>query len=90
MKTVHLLVKGKVQGVFYRASAKKIARELVLKGWIKNTDDGNVESIVSGEPEAVDKFIEWCKKGPQLASITEVIVTPGGDELKETFKIISS
>ena len=88
MKTIHLLIKGKVQGVFYRASAKKVAKELLLNGWVKNTDDGNVESIVSGESEAVDEFIEWCKKGPELAAVTEVIVSPSGHNILETFKII--
>ncbi|HZH95024.1 MAG TPA: acylphosphatase [Flavisolibacter sp.] len=88
MKTVHILIKGKVQGVFYRASAKKVARELLLKGWIKNTDDGDVESMVSGEPGAVNRFIEWCKKGPPLASVTEVTVTPSDNALLETFTIM--
>jgi acylphosphatase len=70
-----ILIKGKVQGVFFRASAKKIAEELSLKGWIKNTRNGDVETIVTGNENAVMKFIEWCRKGPREADVKQVIVT---------------
>jgi acylphosphatase len=69
------LIKGKVQGVFFRASAKKIAEELSLTGWIKNTGSGDVETLVTGSEEAMMQFIEWCHKGPREAVVKEVIVT---------------
>jgi acylphosphatase len=48
MITVHLLIEGEVQGVFYRATAKEIADKLGITGWIKNTWEGNVEAMVTG------------------------------------------
>ena len=72
METVHLIISGKVQGVFYRASAKKKAHELNIYGWIKNSREGKVEAMISGEEEAVHLFVEWCKSGPERAVVTEV------------------
>jgi acylphosphatase len=70
MPTIHLLIKGDVQGVFYRASAKKIADDLGVKGWIKNTREGNVEALISGEEEQLNKFKAWCRNGPSKATVT--------------------
>ncbi len=53
MKTVHLIISGKVQGVFFRASAAKEASSLNLTGWVKNAD-GNVEAMVSGDDGQID------------------------------------
>ncbi len=74
MPTIHLLIKGKVQGVFYRATAKKIAHKLKLTGWIKNTKDGNVEATATGKEEQLQEFINWCKQGPENAKVEDVIV----------------
>ncbi len=71
--TVHLIIKGLVQGVFYRATAKEIADKLGLKGWVKNTDEGNVEALVNGNENNLKEFIEWCKKGPRNAKVSEVV-----------------
>ena len=70
METVNLLIKGKVQGVFYRASARDKAMELGITGWVKNTPDGNVEIVASGDKESLEKFIEWCHKGPSRALVS--------------------
>jgi acylphosphatase len=86
--TVHLLIKGKVQGVFYRASAKDVAEQLYIKGWIRNTNEGDVESIASGDEDRIKEFIEWCKKGPRRAEVTNVIVTESKNESFAGFKII--
>lgn len=88
MPTVHLLIKGKVQGVFYRASAKEIADELGLKGWVKNTDEGNVEAVVSGDEEQLKNFVDWCWKGPRRADVKDVIVTKKEDIQFENFSVI--
>ena len=72
--TVHLVVKGKVQGVFYRVSTKKEAERLKLTGWVKNTSTGDVEIMASGQEEALDEFILWCKQGPPRARVTEVVI----------------
>jgi len=75
MPSIHLLVKGKVQGVFYRASARKMAGILGVKGWIRNTPEGDVEAMVTGEIKQLNMFEEWCKKGPARAQVEKVIVT---------------
>ena len=74
MKTVRLIIKGKVQGVFYRATAKDIADELGIKGWIKNLTDRNVEVRATATEETLPKFIDWCKQGPPKANVDEVII----------------
>ncbi len=74
-KTAHLTVKGKVQGVFYRVSAKKEADRLGITGWVKNTAAGDVEIVASGEEEALLRFIRWCKEGPPKARVIEVVAT---------------
>ncbi len=75
MQTVHLLIYGKVQGVFFRETARKVAEKLNIKGWIKNSPDEKVEALVTGEENDVKDFIEWCKKGPERAKVKEVIVS---------------
>lgn len=74
METVHLIISGKVQGVFYRASAKKKAEELNVSGWIRNTREGDVEAMISGKKDSVDRFVEWSKSGPQRAVVTGVVI----------------
>jgi acylphosphatase len=85
--TVHLLIKGKVQGVFYRASAKDVAEQLQLTGWIRNTEDDDVEAVVSGDEDRLKEFIEWCKKGPRKAEVRNVAVTKKEEEDFESFRI---
>lgn len=87
MPTLHLLIKGKVQGVFYRATAKKTADELGVKGWIKNTKDNNVEAIINGTEEQVQQFIEWCKKGSARAEVSDVIATSADAKSFDDFRI---
>jgi len=87
MSTIHLLITGKVQGVFYRATAKKIANQLNIKGWIKNTKDGNVEATATGNEEQLKEFINWCKQGPENAKVEEVIVEQNQKTLFNTFEI---
>lgn len=72
MITVSIQVFGKVQGVWFRASTKKEADKLGLKGTVNNVDDGSVLIKVSGDQESINKLKKWCKKGPQFASVTEV------------------
>ena len=58
---VHIFVTGVVQGVFFRVNTEKKARELDLKGWVRNTEDGEVEIIAQGSKESLQSLIEWCK-----------------------------
>lgn len=73
-KEAHLKIFGRVQGVFYRAEAQEKAEQLGLKGWAKNSADGTVEVLVQGAEASLQEFIVWCKKGPELAHVTEVKV----------------
>lgn len=74
MERVHIWVSGKVQGVWYRATAVEKARELGLRGWVRNLPDGRVEIVAEGPRGALEKFIAWCHEGPPLAIVDEVKV----------------
>ncbi|NIQ02016.1 MAG: acylphosphatase [Nitrospinaceae bacterium] len=69
---VHMVVHGRVQGVFFRASTQKKAEELGLAGWVKNRPDGTVEIHAEGQQETLEKLIEWCRQGPALASVSSI------------------
>ncbi len=74
MEQVHLMISGKVQGVCYRASCQDVAVRHGLNGWVKNLSSGQVEVLVQGEKEDIEKLIEWCKKGPPSARVIDVSV----------------
>lgn len=72
MKRYNLTIHGKVQGVFYRASAKEKAEELGLKGIVENKPDGTVYAEAEGDEEALEQFVQWCEDGPPAAKPTKV------------------
>lgn len=72
MKRIHVFVSGRVHGVCFRAETWDYARDLNLKGWVRNLRDGRVEAIFEGKEDNVHLMIEWCKKGPPLASVTDI------------------
>lgn len=74
MKRVHMHVEGRVQGVWYRASAAKRAEALGLTGWVRNLPDGRVELVAEGDAAAVDALLGWCRRGPPLARVTQLEV----------------
>ena len=77
----HVFVSGRVQGVFFRDSTRQEAERRGLSGWVRNTEDGRVEAVFEGEPEAVRQMIEWCESGPSSADVDDVSVeqeTPEG------------
>ena len=65
-------IDGIVQGVFFRAAARKEALELGLRGYARNLDDGRVEVLAVGDVQAVERFTEWLKHGPQHARVDTV------------------
>jgi acylphosphatase len=71
MKAVKISVKGKVQGVFFRASTKKKAQALSIKGWCRNEADGSVLIYAEGNEDEIDDFIHWCKSGPELSIVED-------------------
>ena len=85
MKAYHLIVKGKVQGVFYRASVKEKARRLGISGTVKNSLTGDVEVFCVGPEPNIYEFIDECKNNPGYSEVTEVfkeeIKTP--DKVRE-------
>ena len=67
-----LIIQGRVQGVFYRVSAREEAQKLGLVGWVKNTYDRSVEIEVQGTDDKLTQFIEWCEIGPSYAKVDSV------------------
>jgi acylphosphatase len=88
MAAVHIRVIGKVQGVFYRATAREVAEAQGLKGWIRNTEEGEVEAVVTGTTEQIETFCAWCRRGPEDAVVRDVLVTPVEETPFEQFKVI--
>jgi acylphosphatase len=76
MRSVSLIVRGKVQGVYYRAKAEQKALSLGLVGHVKNLKDGGVYLEIHGPEDAVQNMVDWCGKGPVMARVREVIVSP--------------
>ena len=83
MYQAHLIIAGKVQGVFYRASCQDVAVKYGLNGWVKNLPSGEVEVLAQGNKEQIEKLIEWCKKGPPQADVIYVKIE--WKEVKEKF-----
>ena len=71
-KTVHILVSGRVQGVWYRGSTQKQAQQRQLRGWVRNLDDGSVEALVSGSADKVDDLVAWMRQGPAGARVDDL------------------
>ncbi|HAK36754.1 MAG: acylphosphatase [Nitrospinaceae bacterium] len=69
---VHIIVHGRVQGVFFRASTQTRALELSLVGWVRNLPDSSVEIHAEGDRENLELLIEWCRQGPPSAKVTRV------------------
>ncbi len=82
---VHIFVSGRVQGVFFRQNTKQQAQSRGVKGWVKNLDDGRVEAVFEGEESAVKALVEFCRKGPRGAVVTDVQVewTPFKGEFED-------
>ncbi len=74
LKQAHLTVRGRVQGVFFRASAQREAKRLGLTGWVRNRPDGAVEMCVEGEEEELKEIIAWANRGPSAARVEKVDV----------------
>jgi acylphosphatase len=71
----HLIVSGRVQGVFFRAETQKAATVFGVCGWVRNKRDGTVEAVVEGEKKDVTSLINWCKTGPPMSRVEKVDVS---------------
>jgi acylphosphatase len=76
--TLHLLIYGRVQGVFFRQSMQREAQLQGISGWVRNRSDGAVEAVVQGEPAAVEAMVRWAKRGPERARVERVDTEPDG------------
>lgn len=74
LQRVHIIVRGRVQGVYFRASTRDRARQLGLAGWVRNCADGSVELVAEGENAKLEQFITWCHSGPRGAAVSGVEV----------------
>ncbi|WP_068637540.1 acylphosphatase [Thauera butanivorans] len=81
-----LRIHGKVQRVWYRASAQTEATRLGLRGWVRNRLDGSVEALVIGALPAVEAFIGWAHEGPPQARVTRIDVGAADDEATDGFE----
>lgn len=81
---VHMIVSGRVQGVFFRQNTLNKAKELGVFGWVKNLPDGRLEAVFEGEKKKVAKIVNWAEKGPVSAKVSDIKVK--WQEYKGEFK----
>lgn len=86
IKAVNVVIKGTVQGVFYRKWTVDAARKLGLNGWVRNCRDGSVEAVFAGPPSAVDSMIQQCHSGPSSARVSSVDVSQWDNEVPQGFE----
>ena len=77
---VRLIIRGRVQGVWFRGSTRREAFSLGLAGWVRNLPDGSVEAVVEGPEDRVRRLVSWCKTGPPAAKVSWV------EEIREPWK----
>ena len=73
MKCIHVYIKGRVQGVFFRAETQRVAQGFNITGWVRNMADGRVEAVFEGDDADIDKMLAWCHIGPSAARVDEVL-----------------
>jgi acylphosphatase len=88
MRSVHVTVSGRVQGVGYRAWVEEAARAAGLGGWVRNRRDGTVEAVLSGEDIAVAEIIEAMWQGPGAAHVANVEVAAYREDVHPHFRVL--
>ena len=81
--TKHLIVRGRVQGVYFRASMCHEAAMLAVTGWVRNRQDGTLEAMLQGEAGAVAQLIDWARHGPPGAHVAHIEINEGQGSYKE-------
>ena len=81
------VVRGNVQGVFFRDCCRREARSRGVAGWVTNRPDGAVEAVFEGDPDAVEALVEWCAQGPRGADVASVDDTPEEPEGLSGFEV---
>jgi acylphosphatase len=82
-----VVVRGDVQGVFFRDSTRKEADSRGVAGWVRNRDDGSVEAVFEGPEDAVEAMVEWCRSGPSKADVEDVEVSEEEPEGLDSFDV---
>ncbi len=88
LQTIHIIVRGKVQGVFFRYHTKEKAQELGISGTVRNTMEGNVEIFATGNEEQLDEFSKWCQQGPPKAKVSTITLEKSSLQNFPAFEII--
>ena len=88
MKHLKIQISGKVQGVWFRASTQRKAKELGLNGIVRNLPNGDVYIEVEGENSILEKFIEWCHQGSEFSRVDNVIISENENQNFEDFRIV--
>lgn len=83
----HLIIRGRVQGVSFRAWTARQAERRGVDGWVRNREDGGVEAILAGDVDAVQQIVEACRVGPNHAVVTDVIELPASEDPGTGFHI---
>ena len=86
-KAINVHIRGHVQGVFYRSKARELAQDLELRGWIKNEIDGSVRAHLQGDPQTIDKWLQWAQSGPELANVSQIETSEADFEKLSSFEI---
>ena len=81
------MVHGRVQGVFFRDTARRMAQSRNLGGWVRNTSEGTVKAVFEGEADAVESMVRWCEQGPRGALVERIEVTDEEPEGVIDFRI---
>ena len=82
-----VVVRGNVQGVFFRDSTEKEAGSRGVRGWVRNRDDGAVEAVFEGNPDGVEALVEFCRSGPSRADVEDVDVSEEEPEGLDSFEV---
>ncbi|WP_207533761.1 acylphosphatase [Desertivirga arenae] len=88
MKHYSIKVKGKVQGVLYRAATKAVADQLGVRGYVKNLEDGSVQIEAEGDDFSLENFLEWCNEGPEKAVVESVDVVEAELKNYSNFEVV--
>jgi len=84
---IHIIISGRVQGVFFRDFVKETASKLNLKGFVKNLEDGTLEIFAQGSEEVLNKLISECKKGPGASNVEDIKITKVEDQDYNSFEV---
>lgn len=83
----HVFVSGHVQGVSFRDATRSQAEQLGLSGWVRNTQDGQVEAVFEGDADTVQQMVEWCRSGPSSADVEDLSVDKEQPENLSSFEV---